>query len=571
MNYYYDGKRLAYRCDSEADRLEFRMVPDGTEWKPSYFLEGLFERQKSTGTASRAGFLEVWAAKSKAQTLTEAQLNKLMRREENPCDKCLCPGCENKDCMQCRCDKADKGNGCVDGCSGWCHDYRPVKEAAVVPKVEDSPAVMAEKPGGFDYAALDPRTADNLRMCEATYIHGKRMAETGLRTMADAVAMAHDELCGVVQLLDNSKHGNRREDTFRAWCASIGVSKSTAYNLVQVSNLLAGSTPQQQKIMADLAPTLLYAAAKPSAPAELVEQVKAGDITSHKQYKDLLAQHKAAQAKAADDFAEIERLRREVSDEKGLRKLAEQSVRDTQRDMDKASKDIGYLKGHCEHLTEELEQAKKELAEKEPSAQVKSMEGAMAILNDKLEEAMQAREQAEQNAREAEGRAKTAEHNLKSGQWLKDSLTTQLETERRRSDELKKSYTSLEKQLQKAEEAQLAAEDAEREAKEELRAMKERPIEVVGASTEDIAKWKMEGAAPYLDTIRDLTVEIEQLEEKLAAAQAPAPVLVLCKNCVYQRENRCSGLLFGDMDEEKEVNTRLKGCTAGVEVKEDNA
>ena len=47
-------------------------------------------------------------------------------------------------------------------------------------------------------------------------------------------------------------------------------------------------------------PSLLYAAAKPSAPAELVQAVKEGDITTHKQYQELLAQLKAREDELAD-------------------------------------------------------------------------------------------------------------------------------------------------------------------------------------------------------------------------------------------------------------------------------
>ena len=57
--------------------------------------------------------------------------------------------------------------------------------------------------------------------------------------------------------------------------------------------------------MEELGPSLLYAAAKPSAPAELVQAVKDGDITSHKQYQDLLTRYNAE--RDAREQAEQER------------------------------------------------------------------------------------------------------------------------------------------------------------------------------------------------------------------------------------------------------------------------
>ena len=150
----------------------------------------------------------------------------------------------------------------------------------------------------FDYSGLTDQTVEDLHFTEDEYRHGKQMAERGLVHMGNAIAAAHDALCGVVQLLDNSKHGNRGDDSFRAWCCSIGITKSTAYNLLQVSALMDGSSPRQQAILEALPPTLLYAVAKPSAPPELVEKVKSGDITTNKQYQEALAQIKAEKDRA---------------------------------------------------------------------------------------------------------------------------------------------------------------------------------------------------------------------------------------------------------------------------------
>lgn len=150
----------------------------------------------------------------------------------------------------------------------------------------------------FDYSGLTDQTVENLHFAEDEYHHGKQMAERGLVHMGNAIAAAHDALCGVVQLLDNSKHGNRGDDSFRAWCCSIGITKSTAYNLLQVSALMDGSSPRQRAILEALPPTLLYAVAKPSAPQELVEKVKNGEVTTNKQYQEALAQLKAEKDRA---------------------------------------------------------------------------------------------------------------------------------------------------------------------------------------------------------------------------------------------------------------------------------
>ena len=191
----------------------------------------------------------------------------------------------------------------------------------------------------FDYSGLTGQTVEDLHFAEDEYRHGKQMAERGLVHMGNAIAAAHDALCGVVQQLDNSKHGNRGDDSFRAWCCSIGITKSTAYNLLQVSALMDGSSPRQRAILEALPPTLLYAVAKPSAPAELVEQVKTGDITTYKEYQELLAQVKAEKDRA--DAAETERDKLLGAQNRAA--WAESHIQDVEAQRDAALADVQSL------------------------------------------------------------------------------------------------------------------------------------------------------------------------------------------------------------------------------------
>lgn len=79
-----------------------------------------------------------------------------------------------------------------------------------------SGAAAACSAAEFDYSRLDAQTVTDLHLAEQTYTSGRKLAEMGLRRMADGVSIAHDALCGgVVHKMDNSKHGNRGEDTFR--------------------------------------------------------------------------------------------------------------------------------------------------------------------------------------------------------------------------------------------------------------------------------------------------------------------------------------------------------------------
>lgn len=203
----------------------------------------------------------------------------------------------------------------------------------------------------FDYSGLDAQTVDDLHFAEKEYQHGKKLAERGLVHMGNAIAAAHDALCGtVVQQLDNGSDGACRnlrrahnnqhcDDTFRAWCVSIGITKDTAYRLLQVAALMDNSSPRQQRVLKELSPSLLYAVAKPSAPAELVEQVKSGDITTHKQYQEALAQIKAEKERA--DAAEAERDKLLGAQNRAA--WAESHIQDVEAQRDAALADVQGL------------------------------------------------------------------------------------------------------------------------------------------------------------------------------------------------------------------------------------
>ena len=285
-------------------------------------------------------------------------------------------------------------------------EAKPCKNAPVDP-VEEEPEVpetqtAQEKPlttvpdamrPAFDYSGLTDQTVEDLHFAENEYRHGKQMAERGLVHMGNAIAAAHDALCGVVALCDNSKHGNRGEDTFRAWCVSIGITKDTAYRLLQVSALLDGSSPRQQKILKELSPTLLYAVAKPSAPAELVEQVKSGDITTNKQYQEALAQIKAEKERA--DAAETERDKLLGAQNRAA--WAESHIQDVEAQRDAALADVQGLDEENARLKAEKEKAERSYNEMYESRIAANLQ----------------RQKAEAERDRAEERAKNAEDALK--------------------------------------------------------------------------------------------------------------------------------------------------------------
>ena len=205
--------------------------------------------------------------------------------------------------------------------------------------MQDKPLtfIREDKCPAFDYSGLTDQTVEDLHFAEDEYRHGKQMAERGLVHMGNAIAAAHDALCGVVAQCDNGEDGARltmrqarnnqySEDTFKDWCLSVGVTKPTAYRLLQVSALIDGSSPRQRAILESLPPTLLYAVAKPSAPVELVEKVKNGEVTTNKAYQDLLKENQQLRTDRVEamNLADRERARADQAESERDKARADQ-------------------------------------------------------------------------------------------------------------------------------------------------------------------------------------------------------------------------------------------------------
>ena len=217
---------------------------------------------------------------------------------------CSCAGCKREDCTCAggrdatgRADCTGEQNCAQSGCTYTAkHPINPTQAAPASPAGAGAatqslsaaaPASLAADSGqAFDYSGMDIATVDTLHWAEREIGEARR---DYVARLAQAVYIVHDELVKKLHK-QNNQHS---EVTFISWCASVGLSRRTAYNLLQVNALLSGATPEEQATLEAASPSLLYAAAKPSAPAELVQAVKDGDITTHKQFKELEAQLKA--------------------------------------------------------------------------------------------------------------------------------------------------------------------------------------------------------------------------------------------------------------------------------------
>lgn len=273
--------------------------------------------------------------------------------------------------------------------------------APVVP-VETSSA-PAPVPS-FDYSGLPAQTVDTLHMAENQYAQGKKMTETGLRWMVNAVSMAHDALCStVVPQWDNGQFAPK-EDTFRAWCESLSISKTSAYRLLSVAEKF-GSIEIDGKSILDVQPaTLLYEAAKPSAPAELVQKVTTGQITSSAEYRAVLKENQQLRTDRVNAMNQAEREKQRA--ENALAEIGER---------DKTIKSLLDRSEEADARVDSMESKyKAALADVQGLTEKNShLQQSYEYANEAYKTADAQRQHAEAERDKAESRAKNAEDALK--------------------------------------------------------------------------------------------------------------------------------------------------------------
>ena len=393
MIYLNANRSAAYRWDGRAHQFEFFFFGGAGRWVKSDLLTGLF--RKEAGSPEPESWLERYAEDEGWQSVSDADFVRLRKAAEAACQEEETP-CEPKTApsgaaaanpgasaapSSCSTDAAPstsgsstvltRPSGSAPGCPAACGTAAPLAPA------QAAPAAMA----AFDYSGLDPRTADTLHAAERLIAEARRDYVVQL---AQAVSIAHGALLPVA-ICDGHKmnHNQYSEKTFVQWCGSVGLGKDTAYRLLQVAALLKGSTPEEQAVLEAASPSLLYAAAKPSAPAELVQAVKEGDITTHKQYQELLAQLKAKDQALADEKAahkaESLAFSEALADEQRLRQAsdaarieAESTVRGLQELCSGASKSEQAAIQRAEKAEQQLATTQDEL--RQQTGRVKELE-----------------------------------------------------------------------------------------------------------------------------------------------------------------------------------------------------
>lgn len=227
-------------------------------------------------------------------------------------------------------------NNCLPGMEIDGQEVNDNADAPDVPQslsVAEAASLEADAPlAAFDYAALDDATAQELHGISDMVMELNRNYAWG---MANAVGRAHDLLCGKPEAcltvrqakaydaqgacsteaqaqniqeagacttVRQARNNQYSENTFTAWCISMGLTRPTAYNLLNAYRVISTATHTEQDVLQNAPAALLYAAGKKDAPEQLVDAVKSGDITTNAEYQRLLTKMEAA--RNAADVAE---------------------------------------------------------------------------------------------------------------------------------------------------------------------------------------------------------------------------------------------------------------------------
>lgn len=188
-------------------------------------------------------------------------------------------------------------HGEIHGCAGCCRfclskdtcEYAcAYVKKALAPVQESAPAAPT-----FDFGADDQTNALLLQDAQ-TFI-------TGNMARIMAAKHAHDLTA------------NHYQGSWGKWCTAVGISRDTGDNMVRVAEQF-GNIQLEGKSILDVQPMkLLYAAAKPSTPEVVKQAVFSGDITTYKEYQDLMAQLKAEKERADSVEAQLEAAQADVT------------------------------------------------------------------------------------------------------------------------------------------------------------------------------------------------------------------------------------------------------------------
>ncbi len=293
-------------------------------------------------------------------------------------------------------------HGVIQGCAGCCRfclNKDTCEYACAYVKRALEPAQKTEPAApGFDFGADDQTNALLLQDAQ-TFI-------TGNMARIMAAKHAHDLTA------------NHYQGSWGKWCAAVGISRDTGDNMVRVAEQF-GNIQLEGKSILDVQPLkLLYAATKPSTPEEVKQAVFTGDITTYKEYQELMAQFKAEKERADTAEAHLSAANADING------LTEQNAKLQQSYHDA---DESRIAANLQRQKAEAERDKAEARAKDAEDALKKQPITAVVDKDEVQRqadalAAKAKAQASKQIEDAQRRAREAEEKFEKLQQAADGF-----------------------------------------------------------------------------------------------------------------------------------------------------
>lgn len=211
----------------------------------------------------------------------------------------------------------------------------------------------------FNYSLVDVKTKEFLEE-RANIIYG--IQSKSAYEIGKQLAKAQEEL------------STRGYGCFEEWYRSLGFKKTKAYEYINHYNFVCSQNEQTNIEKFENLPKVLQAqVSKPSANPEVNQAVFDGDVTTHKEYKELERRLKLKDQALEAVKGELERVKQTKTTEKVIEKeIIPQDYQATQ-DLNK------QLLGKNQDLSDELDSVKRSLRLKEASYEMLEKETSEAI------------------------------------------------------------------------------------------------------------------------------------------------------------------------------------------------
>lgn len=211
----------------------------------------------------------------------------------------------------------------------------------------------------FDYSLVGTETAHKLK---------------ALSNQLDGIYQNYSVAVGEVLFKAQQELSSYGTGTFGQWVESNKISKSNAYNYINAYKFVQQlDEPKEKEIFSKQPQRLKNEMSKPSAIPEVNQAVFNGDVTTHKEYKELERRLKLKDQALEAVKGELERVKQTKTTEKVIEKEIIPDDYQATQDLNK------QLLGKNKDLSDELDSVKRSLRLKEASYKMLEKETSEAL------------------------------------------------------------------------------------------------------------------------------------------------------------------------------------------------